>query len=71
MADSEFKVPVHREGKFVGLKKHRLLDRGEGEQNHDVRFFEDEGVWRGQQQKRSKHSAGKQRQATIKVRDPD
>ena len=27
---SEWKVPVHREVKFMGLKNHRLLDGGEG-----------------------------------------
>ena len=45
MADSKWKVPVHREGKFMRLKKHRLLYGGEGKKNQEVRFFEDEGVW--------------------------
>ena len=44
MADTEWKVPVHQEGKFTGLKKHRLLDGGEGDKNQSVIIFEDEGI---------------------------
>ena len=55
----------------MGLKKHRLLDGGEGKQNQGVIFFEDEGFRKGQQRKRSKRLAGKQRKATSKVREPN
>ena len=39
MAYSEFKVPVHREVKFAGLKNHRLLYGGKGEKNQGVTFL--------------------------------
>ena len=71
MADSEWEVPVHREGKFMGLKNHRLLDGVEGKQNQGGRFFEDEVVRKGKQQKRIKRSVGQKCQATSKVRIPD
>ena len=31
--ESEWKVHINQEGKLMGLKKHRLLYGGEGEQN--------------------------------------
>ena len=55
----------------MGLKKHRLLDGGEGEQNQGVKIIEDEGIRRGQHRKRSKRSVGKQLQETRKVRALD
>ena len=39
MADSEWKLPVHREGKIMGFKNNMLLDRGEGKHNQGVRFL--------------------------------
>ena len=39
VAYSECKLPVHQEGNFMGLKKRRLLDGGEGEHNQGVRFL--------------------------------
>ena len=71
MSDSEWKLHLHREGKFMGLKNHSLLYGGEGEQNQGVIFFEDEGFQRGQQWKRSKRLVGQEWQASSKVRAPD
>ena len=47
MDDSEWNIPVHREGKLTGLKKHRLLDGGEGKQKQSLRVFDEKGVRRG------------------------
>ena len=47
MAEREWKLPLHREGKLMGLKKHRLLDGGEGNQKQSVRIFEEKLSWRG------------------------
>ena len=71
MADSEWKVSVHREGKFVGLKNHRLVYGGEGKNNQWGRFFDDEVIRKGQKRKWSKRLVGKQQKATSKVMAPD
>ena len=44
VAEREWKLPLHREGKLMGLKNHRLLHGGEGKQKQGVRIFEEEEV---------------------------
>ena len=39
VTDIEWKVPVHREVKFMGLKDHRLLDGGKVKHNQGVIYF--------------------------------